>query len=55
MSDEEAYHLADFIKKSIGAVRNIDDGGSLTVITNCLMDTGSRMDKVMLARISQLG
>ncbi|MDQ3127654.1 MAG: transcription termination factor Rho, partial [Chloroflexota bacterium] len=31
-------------KRFFGAARNIEEGGSLTVIATCLVDTGSRMD-----------
>ena len=34
-------------KKFFGAARNIEEGGSLTVIATCLIDTGSRMDEVI--------
>jgi transcription termination factor Rho len=31
-------------KRFFGAARNIEEGGSLTIISTCLVDTGSRMD-----------
>ena len=31
-------------KRFFGAARNIEDGGSLTIMATCLVDTGSRMD-----------
>jgi transcription termination factor Rho len=34
-------------KKFFGAARNIEEGGSLTIIATCLVDTGSRMDDVV--------
>jgi transcription termination factor Rho len=30
-----------------GAARNIEEGGSLTIIATALVDTGSRMDEVI--------
>ena len=34
-------------KRFFGAARNVEEGGSLTIIANCLVDTGSRMDEVI--------
>ena len=34
-------------KRFFGAARNIEQGGSLTIISNALIDTGSRMDEVI--------
>jgi transcription termination factor Rho len=34
-------------KRFFGAARNIEEGGSLTVIATCLVDTGSRMDDMI--------
>ncbi len=34
-------------KKFFGAARNIEDGGSLTILATALVDTGSRMDEVI--------
>lgn len=34
-------------KKVLGAARNIDEGGSLTIIATALIETGSRMDEVI--------
>ncbi len=34
-------------KRFFGAARNIEEGGSLTIIATCLIDTGSRMDDVV--------
>ncbi|KKL65180.1 hypothetical protein LCGC14_2157550, partial [marine sediment metagenome] len=33
-------------KRQFGAARKIEDGGSLTILATCLVDTGSRMDEV---------
>ena len=42
-------------KKFIGAARNIEEGGSLTIIANCLVDTGSRMDEVIYEEFKGTG
>ncbi|MGZ9222937.1 MAG: transcription termination factor Rho, partial [Anaerolineales bacterium] len=34
-------------KRFFGAARNIEEGGSLTIIATCLVDTGSRLDDVV--------
>ena len=39
-------------KRFFGAARNIEEGGSLTIIGTALVDTGSRMDEVILDRKS---
>ena len=35
-------------RKDFGAARNMEEGGSLTIIATALIDTGSRMDEVIL-------
>jgi transcription termination factor Rho len=40
-------------KRFFGAARNIEEGGSLTIIATALVDTGSRMDEVKAIRHSQ--
>ncbi len=42
-------------KRFFGAARNIEDGGSLTIIANCLVDTGSRMDDVIYEEFKGTG
>jgi len=42
-------------KKFFGAARNIEEGGSLTVISTCLVDTGSRMDEVIYEEFKGTG
>ena len=42
-------------KKFFGAARNIEDGGSLTIIATCLVDTGSRMDEVIYEEFKGTG
>jgi len=42
-------------KKFIGAARNIEEGGSLTIVANCLIDTGSRMDEVIYEEFKGTG
>ena len=42
-------------KKFFGAARNIEDGGSLTIIATALIDTGSRMDEVIFEEFKGTG
>jgi transcription termination factor Rho len=42
-------------KKFFGAARNIEDGGSLTIIGTALIDTGSRMDEVIFEEFKGTG
>jgi len=42
-------------KKFFGAARNIENGGSLTIIATCLVDTGSRMDEVIYEEFKGTG
>jgi len=42
-------------KKFFGAARNIENGGSLTIIATCLIDTGSRMDEVIYEEFKGTG
>jgi len=42
-------------KKFLGAARNIEGGGSLTIIAACLVDTGSRMDEVIYEEFKGTG
>lgn len=42
-------------KKFFGAARNIDEGGSLTIIATCLVDTGSRMDELIYEEFKGTG
>ncbi|HEX2922721.1 MAG TPA: transcription termination factor Rho [Chloroflexota bacterium] len=42
-------------KRFFGAARNIEEGGSLTVIATCLVDTGSRMDDVIYEEFKGTG
>jgi len=42
-------------KHFFGAARNIEDGGSLTIIATCLVDTGSRMDDVIYEEFKGTG
>ena len=50
--DSNALHKP---KKFFGAARNIEDGGSLTIIATALIDTGSRMDEVIFEEIKGTG
>jgi len=42
-------------KKFFGAARNIEDGGSLTILATALIDTGSRMDEVIFEEFRGTG
>jgi transcription termination factor Rho len=42
-------------KHFFGAARNIEEGGSLTIIATCLVDTGSRMDDVVYEEFKGTG
>ena len=45
------YHPKHFF----GAARNIEEGGSLTIVATCLIDTGSRMDEVIYEEFKGTG
>jgi len=42
-------------KRFFGAARNTEDGGSLTIIATCLVETGSRMDEVIYEEFKGTG
>ena len=42
-------------KKFIGAARNIEDGGSLTILATALVETGSKMDEVIFEEFKGTG
>jgi transcription termination factor Rho len=42
-------------KRFFGAARNLEDGGSLTIIATALIDTGSRMDEVIFEEFKGTG
>jgi transcription termination factor Rho len=42
-------------KRFFGAARNIEEGGSLTIVATCLVDTGSRMDDVVYEEFKGTG
>ena len=50
--DANALHKP---KRFFGAARNIEEGGSLTVIATALIDTGSRMDEVIFEEFKGTG
>ena len=50
--DSNALHKP---KKFLGAARNIEDGGSLTIMGTALIDTGSRMDEVIFEEFKATG
>lgn len=50
--DSNALHRP---KRFFGAARNIEEGGSLTIISTALVDTGSRMDEVIFEEFKGTG
>ncbi len=50
--DSNALHKP---KRFFGAARNIDEGGSLTIIATALIETGSRMDEVIFEEFKGTG
>ncbi|MDP6100359.1 MAG: transcription termination factor Rho [Dehalococcoidia bacterium] len=42
-------------KRFFGAARNTDEGGSLTILATCLVDTGSRMDELIYEEFKGTG
>ena len=42
-------------QKIFGAARNIEEGGSLTIIATALIETGSRMDEVIFEEFKGTG
>ena len=50
--DSNALHKP---KRFFGAARNIENGGSLTIIATALVDTGSRMDEVIFEEFKGTG
>ncbi|MBN2470173.1 MAG: transcription termination factor Rho [Anaerolineae bacterium] len=42
-------------KRFFGAARNVEEGGSLTIVATCLVDTGSRMDDVIYEEFKGTG
>ena len=42
-------------QKIFGAARNVEEGGSLTIISTALIDTGSRMDEVIFEEFKGTG
>ncbi len=50
--DANALHKP---KRFFGAARNVEEGGSLTIISSALVDTGSRMDEVIFEEFKGTG
>ena len=48
-------HALQHPKRFFGAARNIEDGGSLTIIATALVDTGSKMDEVIFEEFKGTG
>ncbi|MEM1007790.1 MAG: transcription termination factor Rho, partial [Myxococcota bacterium] len=50
--DSNALHRP---KRFLGSARNLEEGGSLTIIATALVDTGSRMDEVIFEEFKGTG
>jgi transcription termination factor Rho len=50
--DSNALHKP---KRFFGAARNVEEGGSLTIVGTALIDTGSRMDEVIFEEFKGTG
>src|SRR6201987_277392 len=50
--DANALHKP---KRFFGAARNVEEGGSLTILATALIDTGSRMDDVIFEEFKGTG
>jgi transcription termination factor Rho len=50
--DSNALHKP---KRFFGAARNVEEGGSLTIVSTALVDTGSRMDEVIFEEFKGTG
>ena len=50
--DSNALHKP---KRFFGAARNVEEGGSLTIVSTALIDTGSRMDEVIFEEFKGTG
>ena len=48
-------HALERPTRFFGAARNIEEGGSLTIIATCLVDTGSKMDEVIYEEFKGTG
>ncbi len=48
-------HALERPKRFFGAARNIEEGGSLTIIATCLTETGSKMDEVIYEEFKGTG
>lgn len=48
-------HALERPKRFFGAARNIEEGGSLSIIATCLIDTGSKMDEVIYEEFKGTG
>ncbi len=50
-----AVNALDLPRKFFGAARNLEDGGSMTIIASILVDTGSRMDDIIFQEFKGTG
>src|SRR5690554_3523003 len=55
LTDDVDAHALEKPKRFFGAARNIEEGGSLTIIATALVDTGSKMDEVIYEEFKGTG
>jgi len=55
LSGGVGVNALQFPRRFFGAARNIENGGSLSIIATCLIDTGSRMDEVIFQEFKGTG
>lgn len=55
MSGGLGSHALEKPRKFFGAARNVEEGGSLTIIATCLVDTESRMDEIIFEEFKGTG
>lgn len=55
LSGGVGVNALQFPRRFFGAARNIENGGSLSIIATCLVDTGSRMDEVIFQEFKGTG
>jgi transcription termination factor Rho len=55
VSDPPSSMLRAAPKKFFGAARNVEEGGSLTILATALVETGSRMDEVIFEEFKGTG
>ncbi|NNM29854.1 MAG: transcription termination factor Rho, partial [Akkermansiaceae bacterium] len=48
-------HALQLSRKFFGAARNVEEGGSLTIVATCLVETESRMDDIIFEELKGTG